>query len=153
MQNKQIVSSRNRFQAFKGRSKAGRVIPLAAPGRHRFQVIGFPVLLSCFTELMKELEQAGVQAVLRSEGDVQQVGIHLPGFEASVSVRPSPDHPFLQATVEDGCIHPRRLDWFIPYHFLESAAIDRELRAAVKDLIHTHADPQAAPDKHFVRLR
>ena len=145
MQNKQIVSSRSRFQAFKRRSKAGRVIPLAPPGRHRFHVIVLPVLLSCFTELIQELEQAGIRAVLHSEGDAQQVGIHLPGFEASVSVTPSPDHPFLQATAEAGLIHPRRLDWFIPYHFLESAAIDRELRAAVKDLLRRHADLPAAP--------
>ncbi|GMV50718.1 MAG: hypothetical protein AMXMBFR67_22610 [Nitrospira sp.] len=94
---------------------------------------------------MKELEQAGVRAVLHSEGDAQQVGIRLLGFEASVSVTSPPDHPFLQATVEDECIHPRRLDWFIPYHFLESEAIDRELRAAVKDLLRRHADPRAAP--------
>jgi hypothetical protein len=103
MSSKQAASSRTRYQAFERRYSARSVIPPTAYGTRRFQVLAFPALLSCFTELIVELEQAGIRAMLYSDADAQQeIRICLSKFEASVSVRPSPDHPFLQATAQAG---------------------------------------------------
>lgn len=146
MSSQRAASSHNRYQTFESRRVARSAISPAVHSTHRFRVLALPKLLACLTELAQTLEQEGVRAILCTDYDAQhEVGVHLPDLEASVSVRPAPGCPFLQATAQAGRNHPRRLDWFIPYHFLESEAIDRELRAAVEDLIRTHLGGQAPP--------
>lgn len=146
MSSQRAASSHNRYQALERRREARSVITPAVHSTQRFRVLALPKLLACLAELAQALEQEGIRAILYTDYDAQQeVGVHLPDLEASVSVRPAPGSPFLQATAQAGRSHPRRLDWFIPCHFLESEAIDRELRAAVEDLIRTHLGGQAPP--------
>lgn len=74
-------------------------------------------------------------AVLDHDDEDLTVGIHLPALQATLGLSPS-DHPAcIRAVIVRGSRPSDRLEWFIPYHLIRTGGLERELQAALLQLI------------------
>lgn len=112
----------------------------AQPGnrtrQQEFLLLAKDVLRPELTRLAAVMNEADVECeVLDHDDEDLTVGIHIHALQATLGLSPS-DHPAcICAVIVRGSRPSDRLEWFIPYHLIRTGGLERELQAALLQLI------------------
>ncbi len=108
--------------------------PDAAPLRE-FLLTVHERLLPELKTLARLLEEAGLHCdVFHGEGENPTVGIRMESVHAIL--RLSPASPiYLRAVVASGHRPNDEIEWFIPFHLIRKGGLERELQAAMLNLL------------------
>ena len=102
----------------------------------QFRHLAENTLLPELKKLAAILREAGMDCeIFQDDTDAPGIGIRIEALQAMIGLSPGEQASCIRAVMAQDGRPNKQMEWFIPYHLLRTGGLERELQAALLQLL------------------